>query len=51
MKGQWTPHDLRDTVVDFFQHYQKLTDVAMACLLRWAELSPRKFHRWQGRYG
>jgi hypothetical protein len=26
-------------------------ELALARLLGWAELSPRKFHRWQDRYG
>jgi transposase InsO family protein len=38
-------------VVDFLQHYRELTGVALARLLLWAELSPRKFHRWEDRYG
>jgi transposase InsO family protein len=38
-------------VVDFLHHYQQLTELALVRLLGWAELSPRKFHRWQLRYG
>lgn len=45
------PHDLRDTVVDFFKHYRQLAGLAIARMLRWLGLSPRKFNRWQDRYG
>jgi hypothetical protein len=42
---------LRDTVTDFIHHYQPLTGIAAGRLLGWMGLSPRKFHRWRGRYG
>jgi putative transposase len=45
------PHDLRDRVVDFLKHYHRLTGLTMVRLLCWLGLSPRKFHRWQDRYG
>lgn len=45
------PHDLRDVVVDFLGHYRALTGIALLRLLCWLGLSPRKFNRWQGRYG
>jgi hypothetical protein len=38
-------------VVDFLKHYHQLTGLAMVLLLSWLGLSPRKFHRWQDRYG
>jgi transposase InsO family protein len=42
---------LRDTVVDFLRHHAALTGLPVALLLRWLALCPRKFHRWQDRYG
>jgi transposase InsO family protein len=45
------PHDLRDTVVDFFKHYRQLTGLAVGRMLNWLGFSPRKFNRWQNRYG
>ena len=51
LNGQWVPHDLRDTVVDFLRHYQALTGIAFVRLLGWLGLSPRKFRRWKSRYG
>jgi putative transposase len=45
------PHDLRDELIDFLRHYRALTGIAQARLLSLMEVSPRKFHRWKGRYG
>ena len=45
------PHDVRDRAVDFLKRYHQLTGLAMVLLLSWLGLSPRKFHRWQDRYG
>jgi len=45
------PHDLRDVVVDFLNHYRLLTGIALVRLLSWLSLSPRKFNRWKDRYG
>jgi hypothetical protein len=42
---------VRDRVVDFLEHYHRLTGLAMVQLLFWLGLSPRKFHRWKDRYG
>jgi len=36
------PHDLRDTVVDFFKRYRELTGLAIGRMLGWLGLSPRK---------
>ena len=38
-------------MVDFLHHYGKLTELALVRLLSWLGLSPRKFHRWEKRYG
>jgi hypothetical protein len=51
LKNQWVPHDLRDQVVDFTHHYYRLSGLAVVRLLFWLSLSPRKFQRWQDRYG
>ena len=45
------PHDLRDTVVDFINHYRLLTGITLVRLLGWLQLSPRKFRAWVDRYG
>lgn len=51
MKGSWVPHDLRDEVIDFIGHYAQCTGMGCGRLLGYLKLSPRKFHRWQERYG
>ena len=45
------PHDLRDQICDFVRRYATLTELARPRLLGWIELSPRKYHHWQTRYG
>lgn len=38
-------------MVDFLRHHAAITGLPVALLLRWLALCPRKFHRWQDRYG
>jgi transposase InsO family protein len=47
----WVAHDTRDQIVDFVRHWSEASDVAFEQLLRWIELSPRKFRDWRTRYG
>lgn len=47
----WVAHDIRDEVVDFVHHWSQRAELAAQRLLGWIELSPRKYHRWQERYG
>ena len=47
----WVAHDTRDEVVDFVGHWSERAELSAKRLLGWIELSPRKYHRWQGRYG
>jgi putative transposase len=47
----WIAHDIRDTVVDCINHWADRTEIPSAQLLRWIELSPRKFRDWNSRYG
>lgn len=47
----WVAHDIRDQVVDFIGHWSERAELPAKRLLGWIELSPRKYHRWQGRYG
>lgn len=51
MSGQWIAHDLRDELVDFVQDWSAKTDIGYELLLRWIELSGRKFRDWRQRYG
>ena len=43
--------DFRGPVADFLRHHAALTGPPVAVLLRWLANCPRKFHRWQDRYG
>ena len=47
----WVAHDIRDEVVDFVSHWSERAQLPSQRLLGWIELSPRKYHRWQQRYG
>jgi putative transposase len=47
----WVAHDIRDEVVDFVSHWTERAELRAQRLLGWIELCPRKYHRWQGRYG
>jgi len=38
-------------VVDFLKKMNTLTEISLRNLLGWCELCPRKFARWQSRYG
>ena len=44
-------HDIRDAVVDFVRYWSELTELPGRRFLEWIELSPRKFGRWQQRFG
>jgi len=47
----WVSHDIRDQVVDFVRHWSDRTELSAKWLLGQIELSPRKYHHWQDRYG
>ena len=47
----WVAHDIRDAVVDFVRYWSELTELPGRRFLEWIELSPRKFGRWQQRFG
>jgi putative transposase len=48
---KWVAHDIRDQVVDFVGKWSERAELPATRLLGWIELSPRKYHRWQDRYG
>lgn len=48
---KWVAHDIRDQVVDFVRHWSVRTELPAKRLLRWIELGPRQYARWQLRYG
>jgi len=47
----WVAHDIRDQVVDFVRHWSDRAQLSTQWMLSRVELSPRKYHRWQQRYG
>lgn len=47
----WVAHDIRDAVVDFVRYWSELTELPVRRFLEWIEFSPRKFGRWQQRFG
>jgi transposase InsO family protein len=47
----WVAHDIRDQVVDFVRHWSDRAELSAKWMLGRIELSPRKYHRWQERYG
>ncbi len=48
---KWVAHDIRDQLVDFVGKWSERAELPATRLLGWIELSPRKYHRWQDRYG
>lgn len=48
---KWVAHDIRDQVVDFVGHWSGRAELSAFWMLGQVELSPRKYHRWQERYG
>lgn len=47
----WVAHDLRDQVVDFVRHWSERAELSTLWMLGHLDLSARKYHRWQDRYG
>jgi putative transposase len=51
MKGAWVPHDTRDEIVDYVNHWTERTELPARRLLAWVGLAASKFHDWKHRYG
>ena len=51
MKGAWVPHDIRDEIVDYVNHWTERTELPARRLLGWLGLGTSKFHDWKHRYG
>ena len=51
MNAAWIAHDIRDELVDFVRYWSEQTEICYEQLLRWMQLSSRKFRDWRNRYG
>ncbi len=51
LKGGWVPHDTRDEVIDFLNHWIERSELPAKRLLGWLELGTSKFYDWRRRYG
>ena len=47
----WVPHDVRDAVVDFVNHWSSRTEIAARRMVAWLGIGASKFYAWRGRYG
>jgi transposase InsO family protein len=50
LKG-WTPHDIRDEVIDFVRDMSSKTELPQGLILSWIMLSRSKYYDWKKRYG
>jgi putative transposase len=51
LNGRWVPHDTRDEIVDYVQHWAGRAELPAKRLLGWMGLGASKFHQWRNRYG
>ena len=47
----WVPHDVRDRVVDYVQHWKSRSEIATHRILRWIGVPEGTFYSWKQRYG
>jgi transposase InsO family protein len=45
------PHDTRDEVVDFMNHWLSQTEIAVGRMVGWLGIASSKFYDWRKRYG
>jgi putative transposase len=51
LKDAWTPHDIRDQVIDFVNRWSEKTELPAKRFVAWIGIGTSKFHHWKGRYG
>jgi transposase InsO family protein len=51
LNGAWVPHDTRDQIVDYVNHWTQRAKLPARRLLGWLGLGTSKFHDWKHRYG
>ena len=47
----WVPHDTRDQVVDFVNHWSERSEIYTAKFIHWLGIGSSKFYDWKRRYG
>ncbi len=47
----WTPHDIRDAVVDYLRALSDKTELPLGRLIDWAKIQRGTFYDWSKRYG
>lgn len=51
MTGRWVPHDIRDVIVDYVNHWSPRTEIPANRFITWLGISWTKFDIWRKRYG
>jgi putative transposase len=49
--GRWTPHDTRDSIVDFVRQWSEKTEISTERWVGWIGMARGKFYDWRKRYG
>lgn len=47
----WVPHDTRDAVMDFVNHWSEQTEIGVGRFIGWLGIGRSKFYNWHARYG
>jgi putative transposase len=51
LRGVWVPPDLRDSIVDFYNHWSARIDFTVKDFCRKIDIGRARFYEWQRRYG
>ncbi len=51
MRAAWVPHDTRDQVVDYVNHWRDRSELPATRFIRWLGITSSKFYDWKKRYG
>ena len=51
MTGVWVPHDIRDVIVDYVNHWSERTEIPVYQFVAWLGIAENKFYSWKARYG
>lgn len=45
------PHDTRDGIIDFVNHWHERTEIPLSAFTRWLGVARPRFYQWRHRYG